>query len=128
LADEGPVLEEGCDENFGSVAFGAEALGWASQADVNRAFDSDEAGCFCEPDPKLNDGALLSSVDFDPKLNPLEGALGFTADPGNEKLGFEGVAVAVAAGAGAPNENPPDGAGAEAKEMLANGLDGAAAC
>jgi hypothetical protein len=40
-------LEEGCDENFGSVAFGAEALGWASEADVNRAFDSDEAGCFC---------------------------------------------------------------------------------
>jgi hypothetical protein len=47
LANEGPVLEEGCDENFGSVAFGAEALGWASEADVNRAFDSDEAGCFC---------------------------------------------------------------------------------
>ena len=65
-------------------------------------------------------------MELTPKLNPLEGTAGLTADAGappNEKLGSEGVA-AVEADAAAPKEKfGLDGVGSVgANDMFANGL------
>lgn len=65
-------------------------------------------------------------MELAPKLNPLEGTAGLTADAGvppNEKLGLEGVA-ALEADVVAPKEKfDLEGVGAAgANEMFANGL------